>query len=60
MCDTIAVIVDRLIKAAKFRPIEEFITAEELAYKVNNVLFAEHGLLEEFIIDCNKLFTFKY
>ena len=42
--NTIIVIVDRLIKAAKFRPIEESITAEELAYKVNNVLFAEHGL----------------
>ena len=53
-------IVDRLIKAAKFRPIKESITAEELAYKVNNALFAEHSLLKELITDRDKLFTFKY
>jgi hypothetical protein len=54
------VMVCRLTKAAKFRPMEESMTAEELAYKVNNALFLEHGLPEEFITDRNKLFTSKY
>ena len=54
------VIVDKLIKAIKFRSIKESITTEKLAYKVNNILFAEHGPLEELIIDYNKLFIFKY
>ena len=60
MCDTIAVIIDRLIKAVKFRPIKESIIIKELAYKVNNTLFAEHSPLEELIINYNKLFTSKY
>ncbi|KAK3204109.1 hypothetical protein GRF29_106g1840700 [Pseudopithomyces chartarum] len=60
MCDTIMVMVDRLTKAAKFRPMEEAMTAEELAYEVDNALFAEHGPPEEFITDRDKLFTSKY
>ena len=53
-------IVDRLIKAIKFRPIKESITIEKLAYKVNNTLFMEYSLLKEFIIDYDKLFIFKF
>ena len=45
---------------AKFRAIEESIIAKDLAYKVNSTLFVEHGPLEEFIIDRDKLFTSKY
>ena len=60
ICNTITVIIDRLIKAIKFKPIKEFITVEELAYKVNNALFAEHSLLEELIINYNKFFISKY
>jgi len=60
MCNTIMVIVDQLIKVVKFRAIEESIIAEDLAYEVDSALFAEHGPLEEFIIDRDKLFTSKY
>ena len=51
MCDTIIVLVDRLIKVVKFRLIKKAITAKKLAYKVNNILFIEYSPLEEFIID---------
>jgi len=54
------VMVDQLIKAAKFRAIEESIIAKDLAYEVNSALFAEYSPLEEFIIDRDKLFTSKY
>jgi hypothetical protein len=52
--------VYRLIKVAKFRPIEESITVEELAYKVDNALFSKYRLLEEFITNRDKLFTLVY
>ena len=51
MCNTIIVIINRLIKVAKFRLIEKAIIVKKLAYKVNNALFIEYSLLEEFIID---------
>ena len=60
LCDTILVIVCRLTKAAKFRAIEETITADECAYEVTRVLTAEHGMPKEFITDRDKLFTSKY
>ena len=60
MYNTIMVMVDQLIKAAKFRAIEESIIAKDLAYEVNSALFAEYSPLEEFIIDRDKLFTSKY
>ena len=60
LCDTILVIVDRLTKAAKFVPTEESITAQECAYEVTKALVSEHGILEEFITDQDKLFTSKY
>jgi hypothetical protein len=41
-------------------PIEELITAEEYAYEVTKALVSKHRVLEEFIIDCDKLFTSKY
>ena len=51
MCNTIIIIVNRLIKVAKFRLIKKVIIVKKLAYKVNNTLFIEYSLLEEFIID---------
>lgn len=60
MCNTILVIVDQSTKAAKFRPIKESITAEELAYEVDQGVFAEHRPPNEFITDKDKLFTSKY
>jgi hypothetical protein len=41
-------------------PIEELITAKEYAYKVTKALVSKYRVLEEFITDCNKLFTSKY
>jgi hypothetical protein len=41
-------------------PIEELITAKEYAYKVTKTLVSKYRVLEEFITDCNKLFTSKY
>jgi hypothetical protein len=58
--NTIIVIVYRLTKVAKFRPIEESIIIEELAYKVDNILFSKHRLLEEFITNRDKLFILVY
>ena len=60
LCDSILVIVDRLTKASKFVPTEESITAGELAYEVTRALFADHGILEQFITDRDKLFTSAY
>jgi hypothetical protein len=40
--------------------IEELITTKECAYKVTKALVLKYRVLEEFITDCNKLFTSKY
>ena len=40
--------------------IKELITTKEYAYKVTKVLVSKYRVLEEFIIDCNKLFMSKY
>jgi len=40
--------------------IEETIIVKDYAYKVSKVLILEHSILEEFIIDRDKLFTSKY
>jgi predicted outer membrane lipoprotein len=41
-------------------PTKETITVEECAYEVIKALVLEHEMLKEFIIDRDKLFTFKY
>jgi hypothetical protein len=41
-------------------PTEELITTKEYTYKVTKALVSKYRVLEEFIIDCNKLFTSKY
>jgi hypothetical protein len=41
-------------------PTEELITAKEYAYKVTKALVSKYRVLEEFITDCDKLFTSKY
>jgi hypothetical protein len=41
-------------------PTEELITAKECAYEVTKALVSKHRVLEEFITDCDKLFTSKY
>ena len=43
-----------------FIPIEELIIAKEIAYKVTRIVVANYSLLEQFIIDRDKLFTSKY
>ena len=60
LCDIVLVIVCRLTKGAKFVPIEETITADECAYEVSKAIVLEHGIPEEFITNCDKLFTSKY
>jgi hypothetical protein len=39
---------------------EETITAEDCVYEVSKALMLEHGTLEEFITDRDKLFTLIY
>jgi hypothetical protein len=58
--NTVLVIVCRYIKGVKFVLIEETITAKEYVYKVSKALILEYKIPKEFIINCNKLFTFKY
>ena len=41
-------------------PTEELITTKECAYELTKALVSKHRVLEEFITDCNKLFTSKY
>jgi hypothetical protein len=60
LCDTVLVIVCRYTKGVKFMLTEETITAEECAYEVSKALILEYRIPEEFITNCDKLFTSKY
>ena len=55
--DSILVITDRLTKYRHFILYKEASDAIELAYTFLKVVIANHGLLEEIILDRDKLFT---
>ena len=60
MYDLILVIMDRLMKYRHFILYKEASDAIELAYTFLKVVIANHGLLEEIILDRDKLFTLKF
>ena len=60
MYDSILVITDRLTKYRHFIPYKEASDAIELAYTFLKVVIANHRLLEEIILDRDKLFTLKF
>ena len=59
MYDSISVITDRLTKYGHFILYKEASDAIELAYTFLKVIIVNHGLLEEIILDRDKLFTSK-
>ena len=58
--DSILVIIERLTKYGYFIPYLEASDAEALAYTFLRVIIANHGPLEEIILDRDKLFTLKF
>ncbi|KFY69492.1 hypothetical protein V496_00198 [Pseudogymnoascus sp. VKM F-4515 (FW-2607)] len=58
--DSILVITERLTKYGKFVPYLEASDAEALAYTFLRVILADHRMLEEIILDRDKLFTSKF
>ncbi len=52
--------MDRLTKYRHFVPYKESSTAEDLAYTFIRTVVSQHGLLEEIILDKDKLFTSKF
>ena len=58
--DSILVITERLTKYGYFIPYLEASDAKALAYTFLRVIIANHGLLEEIILDRDKLFTSKF
>ncbi|KFY32334.1 hypothetical protein V493_00296 [Pseudogymnoascus sp. VKM F-4281 (FW-2241)] len=58
--NSILVITERLTKYGKFILYLEASDAEALAYTFLRVILADHGLLEEIILDRDKLFTSKF
>jgi len=57
--DAIMVITDRLTKYAYFIPWKTTATAEDVAYKILEVIVANHGMPDEIISDRDKIFTSK-
>ena len=60
MYDLILVITDRLTKYGHFIPYKEASDAIELANTFLKVVIANHRLLEEIILDRDKLFNSKF
>ena len=58
--DSILVVCDRLTKYSYFKPYLESSTAEDLSYEFLRTVFANHRILEEVILDRDKLFTSKF
>jgi len=58
--NSILVITDRLTKYGHFIPYKEASDAIKLAYTFLKVIIVNHGLLEEIILDRDKLFTLKF
>jgi len=60
MYDLILVITDRLIKYRHFILYKEASDAIKLMYTFLKVIITNYGLLEEIILDRDKLFTLKF
>ena len=58
--DLILVIIKRLIRYGIFVPYKEASTIEDLTYAINRMVIANYSLLEEWIIDRDKLFMSKF
>jgi transposase InsO family protein len=58
--DSIAVIVDKLIKYAYFILYRKVSIAKELAYMFFKIVASQHGLPQQIITDRDKLFTSKF
>ncbi|KFZ00143.1 hypothetical protein V500_01163, partial [Pseudogymnoascus sp. VKM F-4518 (FW-2643)] len=58
--DSILVITERLTKYRKFVPYLEASSAEQLAYTFIRIVLADYRLLDEIILDRDKLFTSKF
>jgi len=58
--DSILIITERLTKYGYFIPYLEASDAKALTYTFLRVIIANHGLLEEIILDRDKLFTLKF
>jgi len=57
--DAIMVITNKLTKYAYFIPWKTTATAENIAYKILEVIVANYGMPDEIILDRDKIFTFK-
>jgi len=60
MYDLILVIIDRLMKYRHFILYKEASDAIKLAYTFLKVIIVNHRLLEEIILNRDKLFTLKF
>jgi hypothetical protein len=58
--NSILVIVNRLTKYTYFLLYKEASIAEELVYIFMKTIIANHGVLDEFILDRDKLFKSKF
>ena len=58
--DSILVIINRLIMWGTFIPYKELSIVEDLAYIFLKWIVAEHRLLQELILDRDKLFTLRF
>jgi hypothetical protein len=58
--DLILVIIKRLIRYSIFILYKEASTIKDLAYAINKTVIANYSLLEEWIIDRDKLFMSKF
>jgi hypothetical protein len=58
--DSILVIVDRLTKYAHLIPYKEASNAEDLVYTFIKTIIAQHGTLDEIILDRGTVFTSQF
>ena len=58
--DIIQVIIERITKYRYFILYKESSNTKELIYVFNRIIIVQYGLLEEIIIDKDKLFTSKF
>jgi hypothetical protein len=58
--DLILVIIKRLMRYSIFILYKEASTIKDLAYAINKTVIANYSLLEEWIIDRDKLFMSKF
>ena len=58
--DLILVIINRLTKYDIFKLYKKASIAKDLAYTINQIIVANHKMLNKFIIDRDKLFISKF